>query len=161
MSSECFNALLMPQEPIEAGTDYTEKEVNKLFTTQRGCSVSSLHRLKGSEAFGHWAADGKRSLELPSSGSRNVCGASITGNHVCCHYQLLSETDAPRSISVSDIKELLWRYTDFWTKQRNYFKLLGLVKIPWLSLFCFVFVFPFWGSGFITIKGTESPLCPK
>lgn len=110
MSSGCFNALLMPQEPIEAGTDYTEKEVNKLFTTQRGCSVSFLHRLKGNESIGRWAADGKGSPELPSSGSRNVCGASITGNHVCCHYQLLSETDAPRSISVSNIKELLWRY---------------------------------------------------
>lgn len=115
----CFNALLMPQEPIEAGTDYTEKEVNKLFTTQQGCSVSSLHRLEGSESIGHWAADGKGSLELPSSGCRNVCGASITGNHMCCHYQLLSETDATRSILVSDIKELLWLYTDFWTKANN------------------------------------------
>lgn len=67
MSSGCFNALLMPQEPTEAGTDYTEKEVNKLFTTQRGCSVSSLHRLKGNDSTGHWAADGKGSLELPSS----------------------------------------------------------------------------------------------
>lgn len=118
MSSGCFNALLMPQEPIEAGTDYTEKEVNKLFTTQRGCSVS-LYRLEGNESTGHWAADGKGSLELPRSVSRNVCGASITGNHVSCHYQLLSETDAPRSILVSNIKELLWRYTDFWTKANN------------------------------------------
>jgi len=100
----------MPQELIEVGTDYTEKEVNKLFTAQWGCSVSSLHQLKDSKSIGHWADDGKGSLELPSSGSRNVCGASITGNHVCCHYQLPSETDAPRSISVSNIKELLWRY---------------------------------------------------
>ena len=59
MSSGCFNALLMPQEPIEAGTDYTEKEVNKLFTTQRGCSVSSLHRLKGNESIGRWLLMGK------------------------------------------------------------------------------------------------------
>lgn len=103
----CFNALLMPQQPTEVGTDYTEKKVNKLFTTQQGCSVSSFHRLKGNESIGHWTADGNGSLELPSSGSRNVYGASITGNHVCCHYQLLSETDVPRSISVSNIKELL------------------------------------------------------
>ena len=37
----------------------------------------------------------------------DVCRALVTGNHMWCHFQLLRETDAPRSISLPIFKEVL------------------------------------------------------
>lgn len=114
------NVLFMLQQPVEMKANYPWKEVHKLFTAL--CTESQAYLLEGKKKPGCQGADGS-GAEPAEPGPSKVCWALVTGSHMWCHFQLPGETDAPRSISLSSIKDLLLSHRVFFNQgeQHNSF----------------------------------------
>lgn len=74
-------------------------------------------------------------------GPSQVCGTVVTGSHMWCRFQLQRGTDAPRSVSLSHIKDVLLSDQAFSTKENNtalslrwnLLEPLGSLSLFWVS----------------------------
>lgn len=104
---------------MEIKTNYPWKEVGSVCSAVQwgpGCVHCEERWRLAQGAEGSHVATEPHPWCLPSLG---------TGSHVWCHFQLQREPDAPRSISHSSVKEVLWSYQASLTKENS------KTFIPW------------------------------